>query len=70
MPLVVCASLSQGLLSPSTSEGRVYIPEVIERDDSSNISDIPDHDDTSIQEVPLSMAPPATANIPESAAHF
>ena len=70
MPLVVCASLSQALLSPSTSEGRVYIPEVIERDDSSNISDIPDHDDTSIQEVPLSMAPPGTTDIPKSAAHF
>uniref|UniRef100_A0A2N9FQU5 Aminotransferase-like plant mobile domain-containing protein n=1 Tax=Fagus sylvatica TaxID=28930 RepID=A0A2N9FQU5_FAGSY len=61
--------VSQALPSPSTSEERVYIPEVIERDDSSNTSDIPDHDDTSIQEVPLSMAPPATADIPESAAH-
>ena len=48
----------------------MYIPEVIERDDSSNISDIPDHDDTSIQEVPLSMAPPGTTDIPKSAAHF
>uniref|UniRef100_A0A2N9J335 Aminotransferase-like plant mobile domain-containing protein n=1 Tax=Fagus sylvatica TaxID=28930 RepID=A0A2N9J335_FAGSY len=62
--------VSEALPSPSTSEGKVYIPEVIERDDSSNISDILDHDDTSIQEVPLSMAPPATADIPESAAHF
>jgi hypothetical protein len=32
MPFVVCASLSQALLSPSTSEGRVDIPEVIEKD--------------------------------------
>uniref|UniRef100_A0A2N9I312 Reverse transcriptase/retrotransposon-derived protein RNase H-like domain-containing protein n=1 Tax=Fagus sylvatica TaxID=28930 RepID=A0A2N9I312_FAGSY len=61
--------VSQALPSPSTSEGRVYIPEVIERDDSSNTSNISDHDDTSIQEVPLRMAPPATADIPESAAH-
>ncbi|GMY24099.1 hypothetical protein FCV25MIE_19341 [Fagus crenata] len=59
----------QALPSPSTSEGRVYIPEVIERDDSSNTINISDHDDTSIQEVPLRMAPPATADIPESAAH-
>ncbi len=69
MPLVACASLSQALPSPSTSEERVYIPEVIERDNSSNTSDIPDHDDISIQEVPLSLAPSATADIPESAAH-
>ncbi|GMY32319.1 hypothetical protein FCV25MIE_27561 [Fagus crenata] len=69
MPLVVCASLLQALPSPSTLEGRVYIPEVIERDDSSNTSDILDHDNTSIQEVPLSVAPPATADIPESVAH-
>ncbi|GMY23072.1 cingulin-like isoform X12 [Fagus crenata] len=59
----------EGSSLPSTSEERVYIPEVIERDDSSNTSDIPDHDDISIQEVPLSMAPLATADIPESAAH-
>ena len=67
MSLVACVSLSQALPSASTSKGRVYIPEVIEKDDSSNTSDIADHEDISIQEVPLSMAPPATANIPESA---
>uniref|UniRef100_A0A2N9HEP2 Aminotransferase-like plant mobile domain-containing protein n=1 Tax=Fagus sylvatica TaxID=28930 RepID=A0A2N9HEP2_FAGSY len=38
--------VSEALLSPSTSEGRVNIPEVIEKDDSSNTSDIPGHDDT------------------------
>uniref|UniRef100_A0A2N9GJL1 Aminotransferase-like plant mobile domain-containing protein n=1 Tax=Fagus sylvatica TaxID=28930 RepID=A0A2N9GJL1_FAGSY len=63
-------SMSEALLSPSTSEGRVNIPEVIEKDDSSNTSDIPGHDDISIQEVPLTMAPSATANILESVAHF
>uniref|UniRef100_A0A2N9H1U8 CCHC-type domain-containing protein n=1 Tax=Fagus sylvatica TaxID=28930 RepID=A0A2N9H1U8_FAGSY len=64
-----CTNHVKALPSPSTSEERVYIPEVIERDNSSNTSDIPDHDDISIQEVPLSMAPLATADIPESAAH-
>jgi hypothetical protein len=48
----------------------VNIPEVIEKDDSSNTSNIPGHEDISIQEVPLTMAPSATANILESAAHF
>ena len=69
MQLVACASLSQALPSPSILKGRVYIPEVIERDDSSNTSDIPNHDDISIQEVPLSMALPATTDIPKSVAH-
>ena len=67
MPLVACVSLSQALPSPFASKGRVYILEVIERDDSSNTSDIADYEDISIQEVPLSMAPPATVNILESA---
>jgi hypothetical protein len=52
VPFVACVSLSQALPSPSASEGRVYILKVIERDDFSNTSDIADHEDISIQEVP------------------
>ncbi|GMY19642.1 hypothetical protein FCV25MIE_14881 [Fagus crenata] len=49
-PIVIDEGSSDPALpSLSTSEGRVYIPKVIERDDSSNTNDIPDHDDTSIQ---------------------
>uniref|UniRef100_A0A2N9E1E4 Aminotransferase-like plant mobile domain-containing protein n=1 Tax=Fagus sylvatica TaxID=28930 RepID=A0A2N9E1E4_FAGSY len=69
---VIASSLiviDEGSSLPLHIGRRVYIPEVIERDDSSNTSNISDHDDTSIQEVPLRMAPPATADIPESAAH-